>query len=127
MSDAEAVVNAFMAEFDAEHPDPDTLASYFTDDAIYTNMPAGMDSAEGIEAIKAALQGISQMTSRGWDVLHSAAVGDVVLNERIDRFEIGGANVDVEVCGVFELQDGKIHRWRDYFDMAAFQQQMPGG
>ena len=125
MSDAEAVVNAFMAEFDAEHPDADQLASYFTDDAVYHNMP--MAPAEGIEAVKAALAGVSQMTSRGWEVLHSAANGDVVLNERVDRFDMGGTEVAVQVCGVFELRDGKIHRWRDYFDMASFQKQMPGG
>ena len=125
MSDAEAVVNAFMAEFDAEHPDADQLASYFTDDAVYHNMP--MAPAEGIEAVKAALAGVSQMTSKGWEVLHSAATGDVVLNERIDRFEMGGQEVVVQVCGVFELRDGKIARWRDYFDMASFQKQMPGG
>ena len=124
MSDAEAIVNAFMAEFDAEHPDADQLASYFTEDAVYHNMP--MEPAEGIEAVKAALTGVSQMTSRGWEVLHSAANGDVVLNERVDRFEIGGAAVEVMVCGVFELRDGKIARWRDYFDMASFQKQMPG-
>ncbi len=124
MSDAESVVNAFMAEFDAEHPDAEQLASYFTDDAVYHNMP--MDPAEGIEAIKAALAGVSQMTSRGWEVLHSASSGNVVLNERIDRFEIGGQDVTVQVCGVFELRDGKIARWRDYFDMASFQKQMPG-
>ena len=125
MSDAEAVVNAFMAEFDAEHPDADQLASYFTDDAVYHNMP--MAPAEGIEAVKAALAGVSQMTSKGWEVLHSAATGDVVLNERVDRFEMGGQEVVVQVCGVFELRDGKIARWRDYFDMASFQKQMPGG
>ena len=125
MSDAEAIVNAFMAEFDAEHPDAEQLASYFTEDAVYHNMP--MPPAEGIEAVKAALAGVSQMTSRGWEVLHSAANGDVVLNERVDRFDMGGTEVAVQVCGVFEIRDGKIARWRDYFDMASFQKQMPGG
>ena len=125
MSDAEAIVNAFMAEFDAEHPDADQLASYFTDDAVYHNMP--MAPAEGIEAVKAALTGVTQMTSKGWEVLHSAANGDVVLNERVDRFDMGGTEVSVQVMGVFEIRDGKIARWRDYFDMASFQKQMPGG
>lgn len=125
MSDAEAIVNAFMAEFDAEHPDPDTLASYFTDDAVYHNMP--MPPAEGLDAVKAALAGVSQMSSRGWEVLHSAVNGDVVLNERVDRFDMGGTEVTVQVCGVFEIRDGKIARWRDYFDLASFQKQMPGG
>ena len=123
MSDAEAVVNAFMAEFDVEHPDADQLASYFTDDAVYHNMP--MDPAEGLDAVKAALAGVSQMTSRGWEIVHQASNGDIVLNERIDRFEMGGTSVEVQVCGVFEIRDGKIARWRDYFDMASFQSQMP--
>ena len=125
MSDAEAVVNAFMAEFDVEHPDADHLASYFTDDAVYHNMP--MAPAEGIDAVKAALAGVSQMTSKGWEIIYQASNGDIVLNERIDRFEMGGQEVAVQVCGVFELRDGKIARWRDYFDMASFQSQMPDG
>ena len=124
MSDAEAIVNAFMAEFDVEHPDADQLASYFTDDAVYHNMP--MAPAEGIETVRAALAGVTQMTSKGWEILHSAANGDVVLNERVDRFDMGGTEVSVQVMGVFEIRDGKIARWRDYFDMASFQKQMPG-
>lgn len=123
MSDAATIVSAFMAEFDAEHPDPDTLASYFTDDAVYHNMP--MAPAEGIEAVKAALAGVSQMTSRGWEVLHQAADGNVVLNERIDRFDMGGTEVAVQVMGIFEIREGKIARWRDYFDMPSFQNQIP--
>ena len=122
MSTPEEIVSAFTAEFDAEHPDPDTLAGYFTDDAVYHNMP--MEPAEGIEAVSAALRGVSQMASRGWETLHQAANGDVVLNERVDRFELNGKAVEVAVCGVFEIRDGKIARWRDYFDLASFQAQM---
>jgi limonene-1,2-epoxide hydrolase len=28
--------------------------------------------------------------------------------------------------GAFELEDGKIRAWRDYFDLAQFTKQMPG-
>ena len=122
MASPEEVVNAFMKEFDAKHPDVDTLAAYFTDDAVYHNMP--MAPAEGIDAVRAALKGVAGMTSNGWEIVHQAANGDVVLNERIDRFEIGGKEVAALVCGVFELRDGKIAHWRDYFDMASFQSQM---
>lgn len=122
MPTPEEVVTAFMNEFDAEHPDAEALIAYFTEDAVYHNMP--MEPAVGIEAVGEALKGVSQMTSRGWEVLHQAANGDVVLNERIDRFLMGDKEVAVLVCGVFELRDGKIARWRDYFDMASFQAQM---
>ena len=123
MSEAAEIVNAFMAEFDAEHPDTDQLASYFTDDAVYHNMP--MAPAEGLEAVKAALAGVSQMTSKGWEIVHQAVNGNIVLNERVDRFVMGDTDVEVLVCGVFEIREGKIARWRDYFDMASFQSQMP--
>ena len=122
MPTPEEVVTAFMNEFDAEHPDAEALIAYFTEDAVYHNMP--MEPAVGIEAVGEALKGVSQMTSRGWEILHQAANGDVVLNERVDRFLMGDKEVAVLVCGVFEVRDGKIARWRDYFDMASFQAQM---
>lgn len=122
MPTPEEVVTAFMNEFDAEHPDAEALIAYFTEDAVYHNMP--MEPAVGIEAVGEALKGVSQMTSRGWEVLHQAANGDIVLNERVDRFLMGDKEVVVQVCGVFELRGGKIARWRDYFDMASFQAQM---
>jgi limonene-1,2-epoxide hydrolase len=28
------------------------------------------------------------------------------------------------VCGVFEIRDGRIAVWRDYFDLATFTNQM---
>jgi limonene-1,2-epoxide hydrolase len=31
------------------------------------------------------------------------------------------------VMGSFELRGGKITAWRDYFDLAQFQKQLPGG
>ena len=76
------------------------------------------------EAVREALAGVSGLTSKGWEIVHQAANGDVVLNERIDRFEIGGKEAAALVCGVFEIRGGKIARWRDYFDMASFQAQM---
>jgi limonene-1,2-epoxide hydrolase len=55
-----------------------------------------------------------------------AADGDVVLTERIDTFEMGGKDVVLPVMGVFEVRDGKIAAWRDYFDMATWTKQASG-
>ena len=52
------------------------------------------------------------------------AVAGLIMNERTDRFRIGGKWVEIRVMGVFELRDGKIQAWRDYFDMAQFQQSL---
>lgn len=35
-------------------------------------------------------------------------------------FGVGEKGVDLPCLGVFEMEDGKIKVWRDYFDMATF-------
>jgi len=48
-----------------------------------------------------------------------------VLTERTDRFLIKGKWVEVPVMGAFELRDGKITAWRDYFDVNQVINQWP--
>ena len=57
---------------------------------------------------------------------HLAAAGDVVLTERIDHIGSGDASFPVPVMGVFEVRDGKIARWRDYFDTGLLGKMMGG-
>ncbi len=59
-------------------------------------------------------------------MLNIAAAGSVVLTERLDRFVMGGKTVELPVAGVFEVSDGKITAWRDYFDMATWTRQTSG-
>ena len=49
-----------------------------------------------------------------------------VLTERTDRFLIGETWLELPVSGTFEVRDGLIVAWRDYFDMQQFQRQLPG-
>ena len=41
----------------------------------------------------------------------------IVMNERTDRLNFNGKQIELPVMGIFELSDGKIKVWRDYFDM----------
>ena len=50
------------------------------------------------------------------DVAHVVSAGDVVMAERVDRFRWNGKRLDLPVCGVFEVRDGKIVKFRDYFN-----------
>ena len=45
-----------------------------------------------------------------------AADGAAVLTERTDALIFGPLRVQFWVCGVFEVHDGRITLWRDYFD-----------
>ena len=54
------------------------------------------------------------------DMLAIAAQGNKVLTERVDHMikADGGSSMSVRVCGIFEVEGGKITAWRDYFDTA---------
>jgi limonene-1,2-epoxide hydrolase len=124
MTDNSAIVTSFVKEFDQPAPDVAKLAAYFTEDAVYENVPIPRPS-KGREEIVKVLGGMgAQMLSEGWEVKHQVATGDVVMNERIDRFKMGDKSVAIRVVGVFEMRDGKIAAWRDYFDMAEWQNQV---
>jgi limonene-1,2-epoxide hydrolase len=45
-----------------------------------------------------------------------AAEGGTVLTERTDALIIGPLRLQFWVCGVFEVRDGQVELWRDYFD-----------
>ncbi len=107
--------------------DIDALVEFFAEDAIYHNIPID-PPAEGRDAIRATIEGfMTAPESVSFAVHNQAETADgVVLNERTDTFQIGEASIALRVMGTFELVDGKISAWRDYFDMNQYMQQLPG-
>lgn len=120
--DAKDIVSRFCAA--AARRDVKELGAYFTDDAVYHNIPIA--PVTGRDAIVATLeQFIAPATSVEFEMLAIASTGNVVLTERIDRFVMNGKTIAIPVMGTFELTaDGKIKAWRDYFDMQQFMSQM---
>jgi limonene-1,2-epoxide hydrolase len=120
-SNNEQLVNEFCKAF--ARRSVDELMTYFADDAVYDNVPA--TAAKGRDAIRAALNSyVTGTKSIDFRVLKCASAGDLVMNERLDVFEMGGKHVELPVAGVFEIKGGKIALWRDYFDMATWTRQM---
>lgn len=119
----EQVVKDFCAAW--SRLDIDELMTYFTEDAVYHNMP--MDPAVGHDAIRAVMSFFVPMSQEiTFEMIHIAATGNVVHTERVDRFVMGANNVVLPVAGVFEIRDGKIAAWRDYFDMQMWLAQSSG-
>lgn len=99
--------------------DLDEILGFFAEDAVYHNIP--MEPAQGTDAIRALLESfVPGSPSMEFEVLHVASAGSVVFTERIDRMTFGGNDVELPVAGVFEVADGRITAWRDYFDMQQF-------
>ena len=118
----EQTVRDFCATVPAR--DVSALVAYFTDDAVYHNIP--VEPVMGRDAIRETLeQFITPATKAEFAILALAVSGSTVLTERVDRFVINGRKIELPVMGAFEVTSaGKIHAWRDYFDMAAFMRQM---
>jgi limonene-1,2-epoxide hydrolase len=69
---------------------------------------------------------ISTWTETVWQVKALVASGDIVIAERLDKTTTTRGNVDLPCVGIFQVQNGKIKEWRDYFDLATFRNAMKG-
>ena len=105
------------------------LVAFFTDDAVYHNIP--MAPVIGREAIADNIDtfirpGAPGIESIQFRVLHIAANGPVVMTERVDVFTLPNKAIELPVMGTFEVRDGKIAAWRDYFDLNQYMNQLAG-
>jgi limonene-1,2-epoxide hydrolase len=100
------------------------LGDYIADGAVWENvgMATTRGPAEAI-ALMAQFGDSTGFTAFEVDLLHISGDGDVVLTERVDyaiRDDGSRSQTGVRVMGAFEVRDGKIAAWRDYFDTAPF-------
>lgn len=121
------IVRTFINHIEAKNLD--AACTLLTDDCEYDNVP--MSKVFGIEAVKQVLGPfVAGCSEINWVIVRQTSSGDsasgVVLNERVDRFNMGGRWVELPLAGVFEVKNGKIALWRDYFDLATFQKAMAG-
>jgi len=111
-----AIVEAFFAALKAQ--DMERVAALLADDVYYRNVPFPAD--RGKAAVMKTLQLFGKVVT-GFDVqmVNIAARNGVVLTERVDVLTGAWVHLDIWVCGTFEVRDGKITLWRDYFDLAS--------
>jgi len=100
----------------------DELMGFFTPDAVYHNIP--LEPLTGVDAIRQTIgMFATPAESIEFEMLAIASSGDIVFTERVDRFKMMGKTVELPVAGVFEIRNGKIAAWRDYFDMQTWVRQ----
>ncbi len=117
MSTNEQIIRDFISAW--SRLDADELVSYFTEDGIYHNMP--VDPVQGTDALRGFIKAfLGNWSKTDWEILTLVAHGDTVIAERMDRTIADGKNVNLPCVGIFEMRDGKIAEWRDYFDMGTY-------
>jgi limonene-1,2-epoxide hydrolase len=116
LTDNEAANIRLVTEFCAAWPSRDVtkLSPFFTDTAVYrvseTSPPnVGRDAV--LARIKPMLDNADTVELK---ITNSLALGPLVLNDRIDRFEGPKRHWRFHVAGMFFLKDGRIQEWTDY-------------
>jgi limonene-1,2-epoxide hydrolase len=107
------VVRAFLAAM--EQLNFDAALALVSDNCEYTNVPLG--TVHGPAGIRSVLEPFFAPTLENvFGVLREASTGPVVFMERLDRHRLADKWVELPVTGVWEVHDGRITLWREYFD-----------
>jgi limonene-1,2-epoxide hydrolase len=118
-------VKAFMKAM--EPLDYDTALQFVADDCAYTNPPP-IGTVTGPAGVRAVLEPFFAPTLENeFRILRELASGPLVMLERLDRHRLADKWVELPVTGVYEVHDGRITYWRDYFDAATILSQWPAG
>jgi limonene-1,2-epoxide hydrolase len=112
----EALVTNFIRDY--AQRDVELLASYMADDIIY-QVSETQGEVVGVEEYKkrngSMFEGLEKID---WQILRSFAIGQLVINDRIDEFfPKPGSRVPrmrFRVSGYFLVVDNKIKVWRDF-------------
>jgi len=111
---ATATVEAFLTAFAAM--DFNAALAHLSDDCEYTNIPIG--TVRGHTGVREVLGPFFEpIHENEFLLLRTAADGPVVFVERLDRHRLDHGWRELPVNSVFEVHDGLITVWRDYFDL----------
>ena len=110
----DAMIRDFLGAW--ERRDTEYIVDHFTDDGVYHSIP--LAPIVGKPAIRDFVSRFADVPPGRLVIHHQIASDDVVMNERTDYITINGRPVTLPICGVFEIENGRIKAWREYFDLA---------
>jgi limonene-1,2-epoxide hydrolase len=117
MTEPTTVDNARTVEvflYALQDEDVDTAGAVLDDDLVYQNV--GLPTIYGRDRTMKLFRGMQGRARFEVKIHRIAADGTAVLTERTDALIFGPLRLQFWVCGVFEVHDGRITLWRDYFD-----------
>ena len=123
MGKGQRIVENFLETLESR--DLDKLTDLVTDDVEYANPPS--PPLEGRQAMIDFLSFNYKRMDRSSCVIHFVTEsddGNVVMVERSEYMHFGDRKAGATFMGIFEIRDGRIFAWRDYWDHASFARQM---
>lgn len=110
---AEEIVRAEIAAWATN--DVDEVMRHFAEDATFDIGPAWPRLSGRAEIHQMMTAFFARGTCVNLEILHLAVDENVVLMERRDHWIVEGAQRSWPVMGAYEVRDGRITAWREYF------------
>ena len=117
MSEQTTVENAHTVErflYALQDSDLDAAGPLLAEDLVYQNV--GLPTIHGRKRAMKLFSSLGGSSAFEVKIHRIAADGAAVLTERTDALIFGPLRLQFWVCSVFEVHDGEITLWRDYFD-----------
>lgn len=108
-----------------ERRDTRFIVDHLTDDAVYHAMP--LPPVAGKAALAAWVATFEDVAPGRLEIRNQVVSDDIVMNERMDTITIEGTEVSLPICAVFEIEEGRIKAWREYFDIAGLRTSLRQG
>ena len=112
------VVEGFLALLCAK--DIDGASDLLAEDVEYVNV--GLPAVHGRERVRRLLRATLGRPGAGFEVYTQtiSANGSSVLTERTDVLVFRRLRIQFWVCGRFDVHDGQVVLWRDYFSLTSY-------
>jgi len=95
----------------------------FTEDGAFHSMM--MDPVQGREALASFMGNLfSNLGELTLEIRSVAVTGNTVILERVDSWLFNGKPGSIPVVGIFEVEDGKVKEWREYYDRGTILEEM---
>ncbi|GLE51533.1 limonene-1,2-epoxide hydrolase family protein [Mycobacterium montefiorense] len=123
----EQLVLDFIHTFYGQSIDIGAATALMTDDFIWQlHVPLSLVIV-GRDAARAELEKHNSLSTGmidGSEIRTIVSTGDTVVVERVDVNSLGGVPVTFHVIAVFEVRDGAVSHWREYWDTSHVAQQI---
>ncbi len=126
-NETEQLVLDFIHAFYGQHIDIDAATALMTDDFIWQLHVPLSPVVVGRDAARAELEKHNSLSTgmvEGSEIRTIVSDGDTVVVERVDVNTMNDVAVSFNVTAIFEVRDGAIAHWREYWDTSHVAKQL---
>ena len=126
-NESEQLVLDFIHAFYGQHIDIDAATGLMADDFVWQLHVPLSPVVVGRDAARAELEKHNSLSTgmvEGSEIRTIVSDGDTVVVERVDVNTMNDVAVSFNVTAIFEVRDGAITHWREYWDTSHVARQL---